>query len=233
VAVAVVTVCLVAALACVAYAGFAALRTIRPDRRAAVWLLGYAATLILIAGAVAVVHEKVSPAEPDLVASAAAASSSSAAPAPAATEEARDQTELAYPLDVAAVEDFEAGETLASGATAEPMCLANFHARAVALGAGRSYAWWTRCDSATDLKTVANVRKALALPPAWGARDEVAVACVPAGVALTYVRGQAATQGKAYPGGGLQLRVLNFDTDWIVAQQAIPPDGVLPVLHAC
>jgi hypothetical protein len=66
------------------------------------------------------------------------------------------------------------------------------------------------------------------MPSAWGRRNEVAVACVPKGATLTYLKGRAApvvADRRRYAGGGVMYRVLTFDTDWIVSTRPLPGSG--------
>jgi hypothetical protein len=207
---------LVAALVCFSAALYG--RMPSAERRVAPELL-VGLVALLAAGAVALIHERDAPAI-------------QLTRATAALESAPDATALVYALDAATLKSFTGPVRIASGALDAPRCMVNFHARAAGVGGERSYAWWTPCSVAATFTSVAAVRAALALPPAWGARDEAAVACVPAGALLSYVDGAAAeveSDGRAYAGGGEQYRVLNFDTDWIRAQHRLPESESAPL----
>jgi len=77
--------------------------------------------------------------------------------------------------------------------------------------------WWTSCKEAEGLKTIAEVRERLALPPGrfQGAYDAKVEATLRAGTDVLVIRGRAAAQcqhetgpcGRRYPGGGVQYWV--------------------------
>jgi hypothetical protein len=228
---AVVVACFVGAIGCVAYALLTswptAARAVGRSRAEGqqVAALSIALLLVVLAAAVAVVDDKVGSAD---VPSAATAGAQASGP-PAARG-----TSLVYPLEAAEADNFAGSTRTTYGTRREALCLVNYYDRHVDVGAGRSYKWWTSCDDADGFSTVAEVRDALALPPAWGARNAVAIACVPARARFGYVSGPAAavrTSRHTYAGGGLQFRVLRFDTEWIVARQALGrPRAPLPPL---
>lgn len=141
---------------------------------------------------------------------------------------------FAYPLEASELRGFSGTIRAGRRPSREPTCVAQFHAAARPLGRDRTYKWWTTCEEAARLDSIAEVRERLALPPAWGPRDTVAVACLPAGTHPDYVTGRTApvdSEGRRYGGGALQLRFLRFDEDWIVSRHTLPdPPAPLRVL---
>jgi len=111
-----------------------------------------------------------------------------------------------------AMSSFEGPATLHSGPLAEPLCLVRYfdRRRAKSRGGDPGAPWWTTCKyDESMLTSVALVRKKLALPKAWGARDARVTATIPAGASITYLSGTAAKQCEqetlCYEGGGVQL----------------------------
>jgi hypothetical protein len=117
------------------------------------------------------------------------------------------------------------------------LCLVQYFDEAKELGE-RSYKWWTSCSANDRFKTVADVHEKLALPPDWGPRNTRAVACVPVGAAMPYMRGLTAPKRsgstrKRYAGGAIQYRVLRFETDWIHELEPVrPAPAPLPPVDA-
>lgn len=102
-----------------------------------------------------------------------------------------------------------------------PLCLVRYVPRRPGSDPGAN--WWTTCPFNHTLGSVAAVRTKLALPKAWGKRNERVVARIPVGETVTYLRGRAAKQcepsgGKCYDGGGVQLlfRGQDFERSWFV-----------------
>lgn len=97
---------------------------------------------------------------------------------------------------------------------AKGACLVRYGDASSTTAAGN---WWTSCKEAEQLKTIAEVRERLALPPGrfQGAYDLKIEATLPAGARVLIVRGRAASQcqheagfcGRRYPGGGVQYWV--------------------------
>ncbi len=111
-----------------------------------------------------------------------------------------------------AMSSFEGPATLHAGPLAKPLCLVRYfdRRRARSKGGDPGANWWTTCEySESTLGSVVLVRKKLALPKAWGARDARVMATIPAGASITYLSGTAARQcesgSRCYEGGGEQL----------------------------
>ena len=86
--------------------------------------------------------------------------------------------------------------------------------------------WWTTCKVNRALRSIADVRRVLALKHAWGARNGRVFARVPAGERVTRLRGVAARQceahgGHCYRGGGTQLLFESddFQRTWFVRRE--------------
>jgi hypothetical protein len=163
--------------------------------------LAVAVLLLLVGAATAAVDDKV--AAPD------AAPASPPAPAAAQSD---------WPLaDLAA---FRGAPRLHSGPLRHPLCLVRYFARRRA-GDDPGATWWTTCAANRALKTVAMVRRRLALLHAWGPRNARVFARIPAGASVVYLEGKASQQcaiavHRCYRGGGLQLlfRDADFDRGW-------------------
>jgi hypothetical protein len=108
------------------------------------------------------------------------------------------------------------------------MCLVRYYDRADARknGGDPNATWWTTCKANHRLRTIAAVRRVLALPHDWGARDGRVFARIPAGARVTYLRGLAARQceshnGQCYKGGGTQLLFVpdDFQRAWFTRRE--------------
>lgn len=72
------------------------------------------------------------------------------------------------------------------------------------------------------MKTIDDILQHLALKyPEWGKRDGLTLIKIPKGDHATFISGKAAPQfsektGKAFKGGGYQVRFRDFDENWIV-----------------
>jgi hypothetical protein len=98
-----------------------------------------------------------------------------------------------------------------------PLCLVRYTASRDAKTLGR---WWTSCQEARGLETVARVRERLALPARFGAKRDVKIeAEVPPASNLAYLTGRVAPQcelardrppcqSRTYPGGAEQFYIL-------------------------
>ncbi len=98
---------------------------------------------------------------------------------------------------------------------------------------GGSLSWWTTVDQAGAFRSVDDVHEALALLPEWGHRDAFAVARVPEGTDIGFLEGDAAPQlqpstGRVFEGGGQQLLLERFDTDWVVDLPVAERGSVAP-----
>jgi hypothetical protein len=185
-----------------------------------------AVVLLALAGAVAIIDDKLPSGDSNRAVSLAPARTAVSG-ADAEADASRDETTFDYPISAGDLRGFERGGRGASEVLTAPLCLAQYYNRNAELGE-RSYKWWTTCDAAKRFKTIADVRAALALPPAWGARNGVTVACVPEGERVAYVYGRVApvvNGGQRYRGMGVEYRLVHFDTDWIVSQRRLPADG--------
>jgi hypothetical protein len=108
---------------------------------------------------------------------------------------------------------FKGPATLHAETLSQPMCLVRYfdRQRAKANGGDPGANWWTTCEyDEKALGSVALVRRKLALPKAWGARNARVTATIPAGTKVTYLIGIAARQcedsgASCYEGGGEQV----------------------------
>ena len=120
------------------------------------------------------------------------------------------------------------GPRLVKAHLKKSLCLVRYfdRARARSHGGDPNANWWTTCKANHGLRTIAAVRRALALPHEWGARDGRVFARVPAGARITYLRGIAARQcephrGQCYRGGGTQLLFVpdDFQRTWFTRRE--------------
>jgi lysozyme family protein len=147
-----------------------------------------------------------------------------------------DPAPAAKPTPSAVVADYFAANlaafrgpgTLHAGVGAHPLCLVRYYdrARARTRGDDPGATWWTSCRYAERLRSIAEVRRRLALPRAWGARDALVVAEVPAGTRIAYLSGRAAPlcepdRSTCYAGGGAQLLFVDrsFERTWFVRRE--------------
>jgi hypothetical protein len=143
---------------------------------------------------------------------------------------------LDYELDSSDLGNFSGKVRVEDGQVDKRLCLVTYFDKARQLGRGRSYKWWTPCKQRKPLKTLDAVHDSLALPEDWGPRTTRAVACVPPDSLMPHVRGKTSPKlsddtGDELSGGATQLRVIRFDTRWIMRYDRINPDrGRLPPL---
>jgi hypothetical protein len=116
---------------------------------------------------------------------------------------------------------FRPGPVLESERLRNELCLVRYYSSRPGQDPGAN--WWTTCKLNSTFKSVADVRKELALPVDWGKRNARVIARIPAGESVVFMRGPAARQcepsGKpCYAGGGDQLlfRSEDFDRSWFV-----------------
>lgn len=206
----------VSATACLAI-GFRAARSDAPPRRSpGVIALPAAVVFVALAGATALLDDKVG--EP----------SAHEDPSPGLIEGS------ASDIDRRDLAGFREDATVHAGAVEKPLCLMSFFNSNP--GAERSSRWWTSCGYGKRLKTIAEVRERLALPAEWGKRDARVIARVPAGAQIAYLRGVAAAQcemnePRCYHGGGVQYRVIGLEGRWLGEKQCLKTRGEHRRLH--
>lgn len=110
--------------------------------------------------------------------------------------------------------NFRGAPKIHSGPLAKALCLVRYYTRRPGADPGAN--WWTTCKVNQAMRTVVDVRKQLALPLAWGARNGRVFATIPAGASVVYVEGVAAKQCEpsgdpCYPGGSRQLLFVDRD----------------------
>ena len=116
------------------------------------------------------------------------------------------------------------GEKLFHGKLKEDLWLINYHDKAKPLGLGkgeRTLSWATHLELDNKMPTVDDIHQHLALvKPDWGARNSYSLIKIPAGEQVTFISGKAAGQfskaGDEFLGGGYQIRLRDFDEEWII-----------------
>jgi hypothetical protein len=151
------------------------------------WDIGLAVVLFLLAASTAAIDEKV-----------------------AGTDSSRRAGSGAddRPVSVARSDltAFASVDEIHSGRLPRNLCLARFYDQ----GSAPTGKWWTPCESAGRLRTVGDVRRALAVKVKWGNYDGEVQYTIPKDTPVTYLRGIAAAQCAPaatqcpYPGGGVQ-----------------------------
>jgi hypothetical protein len=189
--------------------------------------LAFGVAFAALAGALALIDEKVSDGG-DAFAPAAAGAAAQRTPAVGGSE--IPGRVLEYPLETGDLANFAGSVRVGPERTPRALCLVAYFDKSRRLGAGRSYRWWTSCDEDATFDTLGEVHDRLALPAEWGPRTTRAVACVPKGRRMPHVRGETGPKlshdsGEQHPGGAEQYRVIRFDTRWIVRYDRIDPDA--------
>ena len=138
-------------------------------------------------------------------------------------------TPAAWGVTAADLAAFRGPVTVHAGQRDSELCLMSFYSADAAASDSR---WWTSCETAASLGSIAAVRDRLVLPRSTDGsltRDRRATLRIPAGDEVAYISGRAAARcpdGEAgcYHGGAVLYRLMNLDADWIDATECAKGD---------
>jgi hypothetical protein len=132
------------------------------------------------------------------------------------------------------IENFERSFKTKSfaGILENDLVVVQYHSNAP-VGQGRSLNWWIPAAQANEFSTVEAVKDGVALLSSWGERTHVTVARIPSGESLRYLHGKAKSQSSTStsefrPGGALQMRIKDFNPDWIIETRELPITSQVP-----